>query len=66
MPSAFGPATVELIINHDTGVNATLARLHGQYEAKAEWLHLLGVRPHRDGLYYERSAGAIGTLQLQQ
>lgn len=66
MPTAFETAPVELLIDVDTGVNATLAQLHGQYEAKAEWLSDLNVRPAKDGMYYEKAAGAIATLQLQQ
>lgn len=63
--SAFGAAPVELLVDSDTGVNETLNRIFGQYEKKAEYLSLLGVRPARNGMYYEKAAAAIGTLQLQ-
>lgn len=66
MQSAFGAAPPELLIDNDTGVNATLARLHGKYSEKAEYIEaVLSPSNTKAPLFYHRAAGAIGSLQLQ-
>ncbi len=66
MQSAFGAAPPELLIDNDTGVNATLARLHGKYSDKAGYIEdVVPPSNTKSPLFYYRAAGAIATLQMQ-
>ena len=63
MQSAFGSTPAELIVeNDDTGVNKTLEAIHAKYLRKANYLSAMGVRPAKDGLYYENAAARIAEL----
>lgn len=66
MLSAFGAAPPELLIDIDTGVNATLARLHGKYSEKAEYIEAVVPSSNTKApLFYYRAAARVCCLQMQ-
>lgn len=44
------------------GVNRTLHEIKQRYDRKTAYLAALGVRPARNGMYYENASAAIAKL----
>jgi hypothetical protein len=51
-----------IIATEGDGVNRTLHEIKQKYDRKAAYLGALGVRPARNGMYYENASAAVGAL----